>query len=132
MKTGDIICARTHADFLNKVCGTNYQSGGYMRCTYHLGNDVYIWLIRLNEKQSKEGWTNYDYGNLIVEDYTGNPKTRLEPHKTSVYTHTRAIFKIVERNNERYYVFKGLFKFDLEKGNNDRRVWSKISDSVKI
>lgn len=50
---GETINAKTHAEFLNNILNKDFK--GYMRCTYRLPNNLIIWFIRLNNKETKWG-----------------------------------------------------------------------------
>lgn len=131
MQTGNTVYAPTHAKFLNEILGTNYDS--YWKCTYDLHNGYIIWLIRLNGKQSKDGWTNslIDTGNTIQEFYTGDPDSRIPPHKI-LPRDKRIVFDIIENGTkDRKYVFRGIFVFDICSGN-DNRIWHKIADDYAL
>lgn len=127
MKSGDIFYARTHAELLNQILGTDYKQ--YMKCAYNLSDDTVIWMIRLDGHESKAGWTNILRADGIYEVYTGDPCSRLDAHKTPNYPKKRLVFDIVESAYQgRRYIFRGIYKFDDIAGDNDRRVWRKISD----
>jgi hypothetical protein len=124
MDRGEIIFAKKHVDFLNKLIRKDFQ--GYRKNTYPYINGLDIWFIRLDGRESKEGWTNtLKTDGKIFEEYTGDPENRLISHRFFP-TKKRAIFNIDEDDNGRKYIFMGVFKVE---GNNDRRVWQKVLDS---
>ena len=94
-----------------------------------------IWMIRLDNQPTNTGWCNSldSDGERIIENYIGLPEDRIEQHKKSVYHQVRYVFDIVENAwGKRKYVFRGAFKFSEEEGNNDYRVWRKISDTANF
>ena len=133
MIVGESIEARTHADFLNILLNKKYR--GYMKCTYDFDSINLIWMIRLDNQPTNTGWCNtlVSDGEQIIENYIGLSADRIEQHKKSVYHQVRYVFDIVENAwGKRKYVFRGAFKFSKEEGNNDYRVWIKISDSANF
>ncbi len=130
-RVGETITARTHAEFLNILLGKKYKS--YMKCGYYFDTNHLIWMIRLNGQTTSTGWCNSleNDGNKIVENYVGPKEERLGGHKEPAYTQTRYVFDIVERGwGRRDYIFRGAFEFDRAEGNNDYRVWKRVSDRV--
>lgn len=96
----------------------------YQRNTYHY-QDLDIWFIKLDGKESKYGWTNtLENENIIIEEYTGDPNIRLRNYRGLPLHKLRAIFDIVD--SSRKYIFRGIFKFD---GDEDRRVWNRVKDN---
>jgi transcriptional regulator with XRE-family HTH domain len=133
MKVGESIEARTHADFLNILLNKEYR--GYMKCTFDFDSINLIWMIRLDNQLTKMGWRNSleSDGEKIIENYVGLPDDRIEYQKRHVYHQVRYVFDIVENAwGKRKYVFRGAFKFSREEGDNDYRVWVKISDTANF
>ena len=131
MEAGNSITARTHAEFLNTVMGTNYDA--WMRCTYPISDDFVMWFIRLDGRESSMGWTNTLVSqDKIVETYTGDPNKRIDTHKTTDYPKKRAVFNIVNSGGRRKYIFKGVFKFSFKESNNDKRIWYKVSEQYSF
>ena len=131
IKTGETITARSHAEFLNILLGKKYKA--YMKCAYYFDFNNLIWMIRLDGQQTSSGWCNSleDDGNKIVENYVGLQSMRIDSHRTPVYNQKRYVFDIIERGwGRRDYLFRGVFEFDRAEGNNDYRVWKKISDQA--
>ena len=56
MKIGEIINAKTHVNFLNKLLNKNFKA--YYKNTYPYSDGLDIWFIRLDGKENKWGWTN--------------------------------------------------------------------------
>lgn len=133
VKVGESIIARTHAEFLNILLDKNFK--GYMKCGFYFNSNTLLWMIRLNNQVTSTGWCNSleEDGNKIVENFVGSPAQRLEPHKNPVYHQTRYVFDIVESSlGKRNYIFKGVFEFSREEGNNDYHVWKKVADTANF
>lgn len=54
MKTGELIYARTHAEFLNQAFGTNYKA--WMKCVWKYDENWIVWMVRFDKEDG--GWTN--------------------------------------------------------------------------
>lgn len=122
------IYASTHAELLNKLLGKQYSK--YMQCRYDLHNGYKIWMIKLDGKMTKDGWTNSitDFGHTVTEEYTGNPYTKLPTHEIIPHE-KRLVFGVYGTSSyDRYYVFYGAFSPDKANTAN-KRIWHKISDS---
>ena len=133
MNTGDIINARTHAEFLNILIGRNYR--GYMKCTHNLGCNNVIWMIRLDGQVTKAGWRNSleQAGDVIVEEYVGNPADKMKGHCSYPMYQTRYVFDISEDlKGRRSYIFRGAFTLSTATVNNERRVWEKTQETVNF
>ena len=133
MKTGETITARTHAEFLNILLGKKYKA--YMKCGYYFDFNNLIWMIRLDGQETSSGWCNSleDDGNKIVEDYIGLQSQRKDSHKEPAFNQRRYVFDIIDRGwGRRDYIFRGVFEFDRAEGNNDHRVWKKVSDRANF
>ena len=132
MNTGEVINARTHAEFLNELLHRGYAQ--YMQCTLDLHNGYVLWFIKFNTGESKQGWTNsiVSAGNTIKEDYNGDPFSKLESHRTFNSNVKRLVFNVIENSTlGRQYKFCGVFECD-KSSDNDHRIWNKIADSYKF
>ena len=67
---GEKIVAKTNAEFLNLLFGTNYKQ--YMRSIYNLSNDSVVWMIRIDSTE-RSGFKNYFEDDYIVEYSSKNP-----------------------------------------------------------
>ena len=133
IKVGDTITARTHAEFLNALLKKNYVK--YMKCTFRFNPIDTLWMIKLDNKKSKEGWCNalVENGHRVVENYVGLDYERLPQHKKTAFHQRRYIFDIIEdKNKNRNYVFRGVFDFARTEGSNDYRVWKKMAESANF
>lgn len=130
LSIGQRIYARTHAEFLNSMFGTELKA--YYRCIYCLNETDYVWMINLSLKTSKFGWRNYisktddpNIGFVIKEEYVGNPLTKIPSHNYDAKNQYRYIFDIKEDFNGRYYEYKGLFRCSNDSAVN-LRVWKPV------
>ena len=133
MRVGESIEARTHADFLNILLDKDYR--GYMKCGYNFDSINLIWMIRLDNQPTNTGWVNIlePNGERIIEDFVGFPSERLETHKHNVYHQRRYVFDIIQQAwGKRKYVFRGVFEFCKEEGNNNHHVWNKVADTANF
>ena len=127
MYVGQSVNARTHAQFLNEVVGTNYKQ--WMKCTYPLSDYSDIWMIRLTpESVRNAGWIN-----TLTRDGTVLEERLIAAvypsHKRGLFARTRVVFEIVETYSGREYVFRGIFKCaECTKGYHK---WYRISDEFE-
>jgi len=130
LKSGEYIDAGTNAELLNIVFGTNYKQ--WMRSGWEYSPDTIVWMIKLDGRTSKEGWTNtYIPPDRIEEVYTGVESDRLETHK-SLETRNRITFDKVDTGAGRRYIFRGVFAFvPGESVSNTKSVLIKIADSIE-
>lgn len=136
MKTGEkvmlrnnpIKIARTNAELLNTVYGTNYKS--WMRAAYHQSTSkkTMAWMATIDGRV-RNGWKNVFNSsyNTIIEEYIGtkviNPPNLYEGTE---YT-TRAVFQKMRDSSGQYYIFRGMFELSLE-SNEYKRILVKKSD----
>ena len=120
MKSKEVINVRTNAELLNELFGTDYAS--WMKSYYDTEKNR-IWMIRL-DNQTRNNWRNYESGDTIVEE-------NLDRRDTSgVRTDVRPdAERIVFSNENGFFVFKGIYKYDKERSRCDGvRYWLKVSD----
>ena len=105
-----------------------------MKCTYKFDSINLIWMIRLDNQITSTGWCNRleEEGEKILENFVGIDCERLIGHKMSVYHQRRYVFDIKELSGKREYVFVGAFEFSREEGDNDYRMWKKVSDEIDL
>lgn len=129
ISVGHTIAAKTHAEFLNILLHKSYD--GYGKCVFSLNDKDVIWMIRLDNKPTATGWCNSlsSDGEKITESYIGAPVDRLESHKSPPFQQRRYVFDIIENPTKiREYVFRGVFEFARDEGNNDCRVWNRVAE----
>lgn len=104
-----IIHARTHAEFLNKVFGTNYTQ--WMKSTWDYSDDTIVWMVRFNGENS--GYQNRILGDgRIIEIYTEEDRDRIM-HNSRYYKHPyRLAVAIEEPYGTRQYRILGLYKIN--------------------
>ncbi len=120
MKSNDVINVKTNSELLNELLGTDYT--GWMK-SYYDTEDNRIWMIHL-DNQPRSNWRNYESGDTIVEE-------NLDRRDTSgVRTDVRPdAERIVFSNENGFFVFKGIYKYDKERSRCDGvRYWLKVSD----
>ena len=124
MKAGDVIYARTHAEFLNEAFGTNYKA--WMKCVWKY-DEWTVWMVRFNEKHG--GWKNtFLSDSRIMEEnldkvgiWNGNPIENIDKKKIVV--------EIKELGNTRKYICRGRFIYDEENSSPYTvRYYNKYSD----
>ena len=128
MKNGDFIYAKTHAEFLNKAFGTNYN--GWMKSVWKYNDNAVVWMIRFN--QTAGGWKNtFVSHNCIREENIGG-HTTWDGNPLEWFHRTKIVFEITGQGNSRKYTFRGVYKYN-EKNSNPRtcRYYEKISDEIK-
>jgi len=126
MKTGQIIYAKTHAEFLNSTFGTNYKQ--WMKSVWNYDDNTIVWMVRFN--RAKDGWRNsFVSSNVIREE---NLEHALEWNGRSVAERLdtkRIVIEINEEEMRRKYIFRGVYAYDEEKSNPyAARYYNKISD----
>lgn len=125
MKAGDVVEARTHAEFLNEAFGTNYKA--YMKCVFKYDEEWIVWMVRFNKENG--GWRNTFLSNSrIMEEnldkvgvWAGKPIENIDKK--------RIVFEIVDLGYTRKYICRGRFVYD--KKNSDPytvRYYEKYSD----
>ena len=133
LQVGQCIEAKTHVELLNTLLGKKYR--GWQSCRYEFNAKDVIWMIKLDNKKSKEGWRNalVENGERVVENYVGLDYERLPKHEQSVFHERRYIFDVMNGPlKNRIYVFRGVFDFAITEGSNDYRVWKKVADTVNF
>ena len=120
MKSNDVINVKTNSELLNELFGTDYTS--WMKSYYDTEKNR-IWMIRL-DNQTRNNWRNYESGDTIVEENldrrdTSGVRTDIRPDAE----------RIVFSNENGFFVFKGIYKYDKERSRCDGvRYWLKVSD----
>ena len=134
MKKGEYIYARTHADFLNELLGTNYKA--WMKSCRKLSNGRQIWMIELGNFVSPSGWINQLTEKGISEKHIGR-EYAFEEHETYVGAmlcgkywddSDRVVFDIVKSGAIRKYIFRGVFRLNKKESTLNENVWDLILD----
>lgn len=117
-----IVYARTNADFLNQVYGTNYK--GFMRGRWPYKDDTWVWMVRMDE-QIRQGWKNRIISqDEIWEEYVldDEPTYSSEPERKY-----RIAVRIVDAPNGRQYHILGRYRFDFKNSTAGRHILIKDS-----
>ena len=128
MKTNEIVYAKTHADFLNKLLGTTYKA--WMKGCYNINSKYEIWMAHFDGK-IRDGWKNTYLGD-IIKDVNTNPdrKTWSNMSLPKTLNHTKLVFEVIDNPyGERKYVFKGVYEYQKDISNPyETRIYKKIGD----
>jgi hypothetical protein len=128
MKTGEIVYAKTHAEFLNATFGTNYKQ--WMKCVWNYNENTIVWMVRFNHETG--GWRNsFVSSNRIKEE---NLEHALEWNGKSVADRLdtkRIVVEIDDSGYRRKYIFRGIYTYDKEASNPYTvRYYNKVSDEM--
>ena len=126
MKNGEVVKAKTHAEFLNEAFGTNYKR--WMRCVWKYDEEWIVWMVRFNNTDG--GWTNTFLSDSRIEEknisvkhitYLGEPLSCV--HKK------RIVIEIKDLGYTREYICRGRYIYD-EKNSDPYKVryYDKYSD----
>ena len=110
MIANEIVIARTNAEFLNQVYGTDYES--FMRSRWSYSDDTWVWMVRFDEK-IRQGWKNKIVSDTeIWEEYVWPD----EPTYTNqVERKYRIVVEISKTpSGLREYHILGKYMFDFE------------------
>ena len=138
IKTGMAIRARTNAEFLNKMFGTNYKQ--WYKSTYK-HNGVWVWMVEFNGLHHcnvsctyKEEWENRIISaNKIFEYYHGTSFIRERKVIGVLEPHLRLAVERKGHGNDRVYIIHGLFAPNYEECEFPRkRIYKKVSDILEI
>ena len=114
------ISARTNAEFLNEVVGTNYKQ--WYKSGYILTSNTIIWMPRIDNKKRK-GWRNkWLDDNTILENFEGGDYSS----DTSVKHPYRIVAEIIDdRYCGRKYKICGIFKYIKEESTSTKHLWKR-------
>lgn len=118
------IYARTNADFLNQVFGTNYRA--WMKSRWEYDEDTWVWMVRFDQKL-RIGWANRIISDKeIWETYIG-----AEP---PTYVRDKKKYRIVVATKDtafgREYQILGLYQFDNTQSGLGRHVFIKVREQL--
>ena len=127
VKVGESIKVNSHAEFLNKVFGTNYKA--WMKCVWPSKGNNYgwiVWMVRFNE-------THGGFINTFVGKDKDTIKEENLCHVTSWEYRDRKkiVFQVVDHGYTREYIFRGKFIYDEERDDPlNVRYYHKVSDML--
>lgn len=128
MKIGEVIYAKTHAEFLNKAFGTNYKA--WMKCVWNYSDDLIVWMVRFNNKIN--GWRNSFISESRIKEENLDNVTTWDglPVEYSIEIHkNRLVIEVIDLGNTRKYIYRGRFIYDSINSNpRTVRYHDKISD----
>ena len=114
MKTGEVIYARTNADFLNEAFGTNYKA--WMKSSWGYDEEWTVWMVRFNNEIN--GWKNMFVTESRIRQINLNEVNIFNGISiTQATTKKRIVFEIVGDGNSRKYIFRGKFVYDETNSN---------------
>ncbi len=126
IKTGDIFPLSKNYKLINYLTGNNIEN--WFQATYKLTNTYFMWIIALDGKE-RAGWKDVLLKDgRIKENFVGdktNPPSNLG--KTFDYTY-KAVFEKTGDN----FIFKGVYKLDLENISLFERYYVKVSDATTL
>ena len=139
MKIGEVVYARTHADLLNELLGTNYKA--WMKSGIRLPDGRWLWMVELGNFVSTAGWINRLVGmGKISEKHIGRDYV-FEGHSTYKYAlltgdkfddSDRVIFDMDKSGSMRKYIFRGVFRLNKEESTLDENIWDLIMDEYNL
>lgn len=139
MKIGEVVYARTHAELLNELLGTNYKA--WRKSGIRLPDGRCLWMIELGNFVSTSGWINRLVGmNKISEKHIGR-NFSFEGHNTykgaiidrqSWGPTERVVFDMDKSGSLRKYVFRGVFRLNKEESTIDENIWDLILDEYNL
>ena len=135
MKIGEYIYAKTHAEFLNELLGTDYKA--WMKSSIMLSDEKRLWMIDLGSFVTPSGWQNVLIGNNKISEKHIAKDFAFENHNTywgakearkEWGPDTRVVFDIVKTSCSRKYIFRGVFRLNKEESSVRENVWDLIRD----
>ena len=122
--TEKIVYAKTNAEFLNKVYGTNYK--GWMKSGWKYDNNTIVWMVHLDDKV-RCGWRNTIVDNHTVrEDFVGPESERLEGHNG-----INEPYRIIVKKGDGCFQIFGLYKYDEENSiEAHKHIWKKCKSGA--
>lgn len=139
MKIGEYVYARTHAELLNELLGTDYKA--WMKSSIKLPDGKLLWMIELGNFVSPSGWINRLIGsNKISEKHIGKDFS-FEGHNTykgAIHDKMawspadRVVFDMMKIGSTRKYVFRGVFRLNREDSTECENIWELILDEYNL
>ena len=97
-----VVRARTHAEFINKVFGTNYKA--WMKCSYPYSSNIIVWMVRFDG-------VNFDFKNRFVEGEEKIEESYCGKANVLRNYSARLAVSVEDYGCGRMYVVKGLYKY---------------------
>lgn len=127
MTNGEVIYAKTHADFLNQAFGTNYK--GWMKCVWQYDSEWIVWMVRFNNED--RGWKNTFLSDFCIKEENINNIKIWDGKPIEDIHKKRIVVEIVDLDYTRKYIFRGKYVYDEEKSNpRTIRYHNKVSDEI--
>ena len=130
MKAGEIIYVSSNAELLNTLGLSRKEYKRWMRTTFNVEQDTFVWMITLDGKNNS-GWINEFHGDTITEKYVGG-KPYPDNIDLGLAYKTRLVFeKIKIQNKVVKYIFRGIYRLN-NTSTRENRILNKISDETNI
>lgn len=139
MKIGEVVYAKTHAELLNELLGTDYKA--WMKSSIKLPDGKLLWMIELGNFVSASGWINRQVGfDKISEKHIGT-EFDFDAHNTykgAIIDRQpwncadRVVFDMIKSGTSRKYVFRGVFRLNKESSTVDENIWELIMDEYTL
>ena len=122
--------AKTHAEFLNTVFGTDYKQWMKTVWPYHSNTDFTVWMVRFYGE--KGGWKNrvLENGNVIREEYFANDLHALPLLARNVMGRRRIVVSIEDRFLSRTYTVLGVYDLVEAESTNLNRIYRRLPDKI--
>ena len=118
-----IVFARTNAEFLNQVFGTDYE--GFYRSRWPYDDHTWVWMVRM-DGEVRNGWYNREIGSDEVwEEFVGSTQPSFRNQKEMPY---RIVVKIVDGGSGREYHILGKYRYDFQNSTYKKHIFKKTSE----
>lgn len=119
-----IVYAKTHAEFLNKIYGTNYKN--YMRGRWSYDYDTWVWMVRM-DGAIRDGWVNKIINeNEIHEEYVWAGEPGYTSDRERRY---RIAVQIIDMpGGMRVYNILGKYRYDFAESTYKKHVLKKVEE----
>ena len=108
MKSGDVIYARTHAEFLNEAFGTNYKA--WMKCVWKYDEEWIVWMVRFNTEKGR--WRNTFLSSSRIMEENLDKVGIWDNKPIEDIDKKRIVFEIEDLGHTRKYICRGRFIYD--------------------
>lgn len=130
---GQRIYAKTNADFLNQLFGTDYKQ--YMKCTYPIScqDDTLVFFLSFDGIKKSSGWRNFISGDCFIEKCDALDDLAIRDHACMPsFRELRVTFNKINTGSGFMFEFMGVYQTDKEKTEPTRRVWNRVSDEFSL